>query len=221
MKLLLILAWITTKGSAQELFVFSEVALLAESNRTTPDCAAIPRWSAFAPLSPAVPRGGRLSFVLAVAARGGQPFLIRTGQYPPDALALKMYRWFPAADHHDEPIAVPAEFRGRVGEAERCALFFLEAEVPPQTPPGRLKLEAALWVPDSPTKDFWIRYPMEVRVADSAVVNPKTCPAFAKTLQGLLLRNLAGLLGECPTEADLPSLAGRITALRRQQGKNQ
>lgn len=218
---LAVLIMIATKSSPQELFVFSDLALAQGPAALRPVCDDLTRWSEYVPLSPAIRRGGHMTFVLGVVESAAKPFVLQMGQYPPNALALKMYRLFPETDSAPEPVLVPTDFRGRVGESQRCALFLLEVEVPADLLPGRLKLEPALWVPDSPSKDYWVRYPMEVRITAQAPLAILACPHAGTRLEHLLQRSFAGWLDECPQASELPNSVGKVLQKRRAEGKNQ
>lgn len=196
MRYLLILVMIlilNTRSSAQELFVFSDLALFTQKDLTRIDCDSLLAFKEYEVLSPALERGDFLTLLVVVKHLAGQAFLLETGQYPPGALSLRSFRLFPGTDNPLELTTVSNSLRGRIGENQRCAVFILDAQVPKTIPEGRLKLEPALWVPGSASQSGWLRYPMEIRVLQNEVgpvqIQP-TCAASTFNLNYLLIRNL-------------------------------
>jgi hypothetical protein len=222
--LFLILAMLSTKSSAQELFVFSEIPLLAPGAAGKLGCDSLAAWQDAAPISPAVEQGGSLTMVIAVVADAGKPFLLDVGQNPASSFPLRLHRVLVGIEEAATPVAVPQRFNGRIFESQRCALFLLQVDVPASLPVGRIKLEPAVWVPNPQGENFWMRYPMEVRVlASSKSSDGKVpdCPAAASRIEAILLQAIPRLTGACVTDADRPGLAARVRELRRLQGKNQ
>lgn len=214
---------ILTKSSAGELFVFSELSLLTLSRPSAPDCGFAPRGAAFASLSPAVPAGGTLRFIALVSHLPGKPFLFSVGQNPPSALLIQVRRIFPDWNPPHDPVAVPHTLRARIPESHSCALFLIEATAPPSLSPTRIKLEPAIWLPDSSLSDFWIRYPMEVRILPPAPLAhpPAPCPSTAAFWQDVLTASWAAETGEC---LPFPLLQPQIPAWlarRRNQARAQ
>jgi hypothetical protein len=222
--LLLILAMLSTKSSAQELFVFSEIPLLAPGAVGKLGCDSLAAWQDAAPISPAVEQGGSLTMVIAVVADPGKPFLLDVGQNPASSFPLRVHRVLTGIDDAATPVPVPLRFNGRVFENQRCALFLLQVGVPAALPVGRIKLEPAVWVPNPQGENFWMRYPMEVRVlagAKSGDAKTLECPAASSRIEAILLHAIPRLTGACVADAERPGLAARVRELRRLQGKNQ
>lgn len=221
MRWIFLLWLISTKSSAQELFVFSEAPLLRPDAAQAMTCDAIGAWQDAAPLSPAIEQGSRMSLLIAVSHDPGKPFVLDVGQNPKDLLPLRLNRLLPGADQAAWPVQTPMRFHGRVFEGQRCALFLLEVIVPATTPVGRMKLEPAVWFPNPGGENFWVRYPMEVRVVASTGVrfDEDACPPQPARLGQLLLQGIPSLLGGCVGENDWPGLASRVREKRREQGK--
>ena len=223
-QLILVLTLIlNTRSSAQELFVFSDLALFAQKDLTRIDCDSLLAFKEFEVLSPALERGDFLTLLLVVKHLAGQPFVIETGQYPPGALSLRSFRLFPGTGNPLELTSVSTSLRGRIGEHQRCAVFILDAEVPKDMPEGRLKLEPALWVPGSASQNGWLRYPMEIRVmrneAGPVLIQP-TCITLTLTLNHLLIRNLSREGFDCLSLAEHRVDIQSILRQRRLRGKN-
>ena len=226
MRYLLILVLIlilNTRSSAQELFVFSDLALFAQKDLTRIDCDSLLAFKEYEVLSPALQRGDFLTLLIVVKHLAGQAFLIETGQYPPGALSLRSFRFFPGTDNPIELTSVSNSLRGRIGENQRCAVFILDAEVPKGIPEGRLKLEPALWVPGSASQNGWLRYPMEIRVmpnkAGPVSIQP-SCIASALTLNHLLIRNLSREGFDCLSLTEHRVDIQSILRQRRLRGKD-
>jgi hypothetical protein len=188
------LTLVCTKSSAQELFVFSDTALLKLFAAKDLSCEAIQATPAVEMLSPAVAAGSILSLVILVKDRPSQPFLLQSGQYPAGSFRLRQFRVFPGLDHAEELLEVPTEIRARIPEYQPCALFLLDVEVPAQLQPGRFKLEPAVWIPAQSSNPHWLRYPMEVRVLPASPAGAKEgsgCQRSPTAVKSLLERNLS------------------------------
>ncbi len=157
-----------TKSSAQELFVFPDLALFTERDWRALGCDSIAAMRSFEPLSPGVPRNGMFSFLIAIPHKPGEPFTIEIGQNPPNAFHLRLYRIFPGVHPELELIETTLSLRARVAEGQRCALFVLDASVDPGMATGRVKLEPAVWTAGG----LWLRHPMEVRVLPLGLEGP-------------------------------------------------
>ncbi len=174
--------------------MFSDTSLLKLFAAEDLSCEAIQATPAVEMLSPAVAAGSVLTLVIMVKDRPSQPFLLQSGQYPAGSFRLRQYRVFPGLDHAEELLEVPIEIRARIPEHQSCALFLLDVEVPMQLPPGRFKLEPAVWIPAQASNPHWLRYPMEVRVLPASQVGAKegsSCQRPPTTVKSLLERNLS------------------------------
>jgi len=223
-QLILVVALILkTKSSAQELFVFSDLALFAQKDLSKIDCDSLLASKEYEVLSPALERGDFLTLLVVVKHLAGQAFVLETGQYPPRALSLRSFRLFPGTDTPLELTRVSNSLRGRIGENQRCAIFILDAEVPRNISEGRLKLEPALWVPGSVSQNGWLRYPMEIRVMQKEAapfeIQP-TCTASKLTLDHLLIRNLSREGLDCLSLSEHRTDTQYILGQRRLRGKN-
>jgi hypothetical protein len=214
---------ILTKSSAEELFVFSELSLLTLPQPSAPDCGFAPRAAPFTSLSPAIPAGGTLRLIALVSHLPGKPFVFSVGLNPPSALHIQVRRIFPAWDPPHDPVTVPLPLRARIPESQSCALFLIEAAAPPSLSPTRVKLEPALWLPDSGLSDFWIRYPMEVRILPPAPLAhpPAPCPSTGAFWQDLLIASWAAETGECLPFSSLQPQLPAWLARRRNQARAQ
>ncbi len=216
---LLILVALLAGGSLAELLVLSDLSLL---NQPTPQKFDCP--DAFSPrstqvLSPAVPRGGHLTLILALRHDHGQPFDLTIGQNPAGALPFRLYRLLPTLNPAVNPVAVRAPFRGRIGESESCALFVLDVDVPANLPPGRIKLEPAVWLRGVPTANAWLRAPLEVRPLPQATT--PACEVPVPLLDRLLVRNAAADFDQCLSLEQLRAQAAAWAILRRGRGRGQ
>lgn len=219
--LILLTFWFGTKGSAQELFVFSDLALAAGQGQLRPTCGDVERWEPYAALSPVIWPGGRLLFVLAVTGEPGQGFVLRTGQNPPETFEVATYRLWPGIDAAEEPVRVADDFRGRIGEGQRCALFVMEVRAKVGLEPGRVKVEPAVWFPETAVKEFWVRYPMEVRAVAAPGVAAVRCRFETSRLGEMLLRALEVWMDACPATLEWQRLGSFVAERRRITGKNQ
>jgi hypothetical protein len=217
---LVLFACFATKSSAQELFVFSDVPLLQEPSGKGLGCDAISSWAQHAPLSPAVRQGESLNLLVAVTNQRGSAFVLQTGQNPAESFRVQTGRLFPPTDWVDEPVAVPNPVRGRIGEHQTCALFLLVVTAPPDAPIGRVKLEPAVWIPDSAGGNYWIRYPMEVRVVPAGESKPP-CLIQETSLRKPLMQSVWEILGECPNPKELPQYVEKVRRARQLLGRNQ
>lgn len=217
---LIFLMWFATKSSGQELFVFFDVPLLQDLSGKSLGCDAIPSWASHAPLSPAIRQGESLNLLLAVTNKRGSAFVLQTGQNPADSLRMQTSRLFPGTHGVDEPVTVPNPIRGRIGESQTCALFLLVVTAPADTPIGRVKLEPAAWIPDSAGGNYWIRYPMEIRVVPAAS-SRQPCLIDGKGFGKQLMQSVWELLGECPESGDLRQYIDRLRKARQLLGRNQ
>jgi hypothetical protein len=215
---------LNTKSSAQELFVFSDLALFTQKDLERMDCDSILSSAGHELRSPALEPGETLTMLVVVKYLPGRAFVLQTGQYPPDALSLSAYRLFPSTDAALELVAVPAKFTGRIGESQRCAIFLIDAKVPLEMTRGRLKLEPAIWAPAASAQIEWIRYPMEVRILEKTtrpVVLDPECEAKSSSLLGILYRNLSREGMHCKDYKEGHLDTAGIARQRRMRGKNQ
>lgn len=220
MRLILGLILICMRSSAEELFVFSELPLLKADAVARLGCGSVEALASAAPLSPALIPGGGMVLLVAVAAEPGRAFVLDVGQNPAGALRVRSYRLLPGLEGTLEPIAVPERFTGRILEGQRCALFLVDVEVPRDLAPARLKLEPAVWIAAPDVQEFWIRYPMEVRVVAGSAPSPE-CAPWQDAVDRIVMRHVPSLLGACVSAMERPVLAERVREARRQQGKNQ
>lgn len=217
---LFLIALLSTKSSAQELFVFSDVPLLQDPIGKRLGCDGIAAWAPHAPLSPAIRQGQTLNLLVAVTNQRGTPFVLQTGQNPTESLRVQTSRIFPATDGTGDPVVVSNPVRARIGESQTCALFLLVVMAPPDTPIGRIKLEPAIWIPDSAGGNYWIRYPMEIRVV--AASSPRLpCLIQEVGLLRPLLQSAWEVLGECLKPMELPQSVEKIRKARQLSGRNQ
>lgn len=215
---------LNTKSSAQELFVYSDLALFAQKNLDRIDCDSALAFKEHEILSPALERGEFLTLLVVVKHLPGQAFVLQTGQYPPSALSVRSYRLFPGTDAPLEMNLVPNSFSGRIPEGKRCAIFVIDAEVPVDMAQGRLKLEPALWASGGNASNTWIRYPMEVRIMKKRVEDfeiDRECSASENSLKRLLIRNASRENMNCRDIEDRKVDLQSILQQRRQRGKNQ
>lgn len=218
--LFLLFSMLLTKSSAQELFVFSELPLVPSKSAQQLGCDSIESMRDIAPLSPAVEQGGGFTLVLAVTDQPGKPFVLDTGQYPAGLFPLRLHRFLDGSEDTTSPVTVPIQFQGRIPESRKCAFFLLEVEVPANAPVGRMKLEPAVWFPNLGGENFWIRYPMEVRVVPPT--HPVAqCPPHSNKLDNILFAGIGRLLGTCVDDSGRSTIVTRVRELRRQLGKKQ
>jgi hypothetical protein len=154
-----------------QLSVYPEMVALLEGKLSDLDCNLPKSAGVFEMLSPPVARNGRLTLLLRVEVDKGGYFVLDAGLNPEKSLRLTAWRYYPG---HILPVnsvtprieEVELPHRGRVGANDRCALVFLDVEVPGDLAPQRVKLEPVAWIPAAGTEGTWHRYPMELRVEE-------------------------------------------------------
>ena len=133
-------------------------------------------------LSPVVPRNGHASFHVVVSVPPGTNYFLYVVTNPLDACRVALYRehfvktaggWIPdtLAELQRLPDfgAMPDPDEDIPGQNTR--VYLLDVWIPPDTSPGRFRLEAQLKV------GYWIVRPMEVRVIPARVPDGSGGPA--------------------------------------------
>lgn len=191
-----------------------EIRIYSEFERFDPFGNPLPADRDMAPreiLSPAMPRNGHLSVHVVVTGPKGTNYFLYTATNPPDILQVKVYRehftpcgqtWCP--DWLTElklPAfgAIPESLFNMAGQTSRS--YLLDIRATPDTPPGRVRVEALLKV------GTWLVAPMEVRIVAPIVpekphetvenIAPLEAASSA-TAQLQLLRYLAHLPPQWP-----------------------
>ena len=163
-----------------QLSVFPEMVALLEGKMSDLDCNLSRSAGVFEMLSPPVARNGRLTLLLRIEVEKGGHFVVDAGLNPEKSLRISAWRYYPGHILPSNSITprieeVELPHQGRVGSNDRCALVFLDVEVPGELAPQRVKLEPVAWVPLGETQSngvpggipgTWHRYPMEVRVEE-------------------------------------------------------
>jgi len=226
MLLLLILAMLSipTKGSSQELFVFSDMAFLVERSFEKLNCDSVPAMGRFELLSPAIEQGRSFSLLIAVFHEPGKPYLLQAGQYPSGTFPLRLHKFIPAIDDVEELVEVSIPFRGRLAEAQKCAIFLLDVDVPPSVPIGRIKLEPALWAYGLNPESYWLRQPLEIRIVPHSKANftsNRNCPEVETQLGRIIARNYASQSMPCPNSVTLWNQREEVLNSRKQTGRSQ
>lgn len=223
LRLIPFLLFLMTKSSAEELFVFSELSLLTLPNPAQLDCGFEVRAQPFASLSPAIAAGETLNLIVVATHIPAAPFVFTVGQNPAATLEIRVRRIFPAWNPYHDPVTVPLPFRGRMPESRPCSLFLVEATAPPALPAGRLKLEPAMWLPDSSLREFWIRYPLEVRILPPRPARDQVgeCRDPAGYWENLLARQWSRESGSCLSHEALRQQLETWMTNRRNRARSQ
>ncbi len=123
-------------------------------------------------LSPAIPRNAVTSFHVVVEGGTGEPFSLQIAQNPENAVRVTAYRerygkvngqWIPDVL---EPVKLPYDGRLATPEidGQTAQAFWIDVMPARDTPVQRIKVEPQVYIDGG-----WIRYPMEVRVARTAL----------------------------------------------------
>jgi hypothetical protein len=171
LRLLVVLLFGFVESCLGQLSVFPDMVALLEGKLSDLDCNLPKSAGVFEMLSPPLARNGRLTLLLRVEVDKGGSFVVDAGLNPVKSLRLTAWRYYPG---HILPVnsitprieEVELPHRGRVGLNDRCALVFLDVEVPGDLAPQRVKLEPAAWMPNAAGEGTWHRYPMELRVEE-------------------------------------------------------
>ena len=141
-------------------------------------------------LSPAVPRNGHASFHIAVSVPGKESYLLYVATNPLDACRVTVYKehfvrtpdgWIPdrLTELHRLPDfgAMPDPDDGI--EEQNTRVYLLDLWIPPDTRPGRFRLEVQLKVAG------WSIRPLEVRVVEARVPDlphgdPRALPSIGQ-----------------------------------------
>lgn len=149
---------------AQPLQVYSEFRRVGPSGEiVAADGGGRPREI----LSPAVARNSYLSMHIFVSVPAGKPYDLHFAQNPDGAVSTDVYRELHENGVPDrlDKLAAPVQSKGP-------AAYWLDVWIPPDARPGRMRLEAQLFVDDR-----WIIYPMELRIREVQVPVYQQVPA--------------------------------------------
>jgi len=155
--------------SAQTIHVYSEFRRVGPDGAVVkPDCEGRPREI----ISPAVARNGFASFRLVVSVPQGKHYTLHIGDNPEGSFRYTLYKEHPSADGGPpdrlEKVALP--YQGVLPDpafglpGQTASAFWLDAWVPAQAKPSRIRVEAQLNVDQD-----WIIYPMEFRVQSATI----------------------------------------------------
>lgn len=211
-----------TGSSAQELFVYPEAVALLEKDVKDLGCDLLPAAQGIELLSPGMARNSWLTVMLLVRGRGGQRFAIHTGENPEGTLRMEMYRYFPG-QQMPGPLYGPrlervgTDVEARIGEGQRCAIYFLDLFAAAGTAPGRVRVDPSIWTPREDGEKFWKKTPLEVRVLERTVAEPvREFQQCALPVQALLNRLMDGVANQCRpvlgncSESPVDSLEGLL-----------
>lgn len=164
----------------------ADVRIYSEFQRVTPFGTIVASDRAAAPrevISPAVVRNGYASFHVAVTAPPNAIYFLAVQMYPSNILRVKLYRetftgyrgeWIPDAL---EEIRTPSNSIGVMPDpwvnvpGQTTNVYLLDVWVPPETPPGFVRLEVLAKTID------WRVAPMELRI------QPARVPSLPVTLR--------------------------------------
>ena len=165
-----------------------DIQLYSEFQRFDPFGHVVPQdreYNSREILSPAVPRNGHLTLHAVVTAPAGTNYFLYISANPADVLRIRLYR------EHFRPCgttycpdwlteqrvpsfgAIPESLTMFPGQTTRS--YLLDIYVPPDVPPRRIRVEAAIKV------GTWLIAPMEVRVIAPVVPDMGTALRVAET----------------------------------------
>lgn len=215
LRLVVLFCFLCIESCLGQLSVFPELVALLEAKPGDLDCNLPKSAGVFEMLSPPVARNGRITLLLRVEVDKGGYFIVDAGLNPAKSMRLTAWRYYPG---HILPVNSPTPrieeielpHRGRAGMNDRCALVFLDVEVPADLAPQRVKLEPVAWVPSNEKDGTWHRYPMELRVEEKKLPRgPEDLLFCPQEPQQILETNLWAFAEQCrpaPLDCKLGSL---------------
>ncbi len=160
-----ILSLLAVPAAGQRLLVVSEFQRLRPDGQIAAVDRAVPGHEF---ISPAIPRGGRMTLRLGVEAPQGISYSLFVGQNPDNTAQCRLYQerysqigqeWLP-----DGAAAVNLPHVATLSQGQSVQSYLLDIYVPATVKPHRFRLEVQLNVGER-----WVIYPLEMRVRDVVV----------------------------------------------------